>query len=89
MELGDFGTKLAQSVEPGSEFRFDYDFGDGWEHGVRVLARTAAAARPSTNGCSRSSPTPRTPITWSSPSGLGRPFDAAVFDPDSRTLPCG
>ena len=42
MELGDVGTKLAQLVEPGSGFRYDYDFGDGWEHDVRVLGRTRA-----------------------------------------------
>jgi hypothetical protein len=23
-------------------FRYDYDFGDGWEHDVRVVGRTAA-----------------------------------------------
>jgi hypothetical protein len=36
-EIGDLGTKLAEVVGPGSVFRYDYDFGDGWEHDVRVV----------------------------------------------------
>ena len=41
-ELGDVATKLADLVAPGVTFRYDYDFGDGWEHDVRVLRTTTA-----------------------------------------------
>jgi hypothetical protein len=41
-ELGDVHTKLADLVAPGDTFRYDYDFGDGWEHDVRVLRTTTA-----------------------------------------------
>jgi len=41
-ELGDVRTKLADLVAPGATFRYDYDFGDGWEHDVRVLRTTVA-----------------------------------------------
>ena len=41
-ELGDVATKLADLVAPAVTFRYDYDFGDGWEHDVRVL-RTPTA----------------------------------------------
>jgi Plasmid pRiA4b ORF-3-like protein len=41
-ELGDVRTKLVDLVTPGATFRYDYDFGDGWEHEVRVLRTTAA-----------------------------------------------
>ena len=41
-ELGDVRTKLADLVEPGVTFRYDYDFGDGWEHDVHVLGTTTA-----------------------------------------------
>ena len=39
-ELGDVRTQLADLVAPGVTFRYDYDFGDGWEHDVRVLRTT-------------------------------------------------
>jgi hypothetical protein len=39
-ELGDVHAKLADLVVPGDTFRYDYDFGDGWEHDVRVLRAT-------------------------------------------------
>jgi hypothetical protein len=39
-ELGDVRTKLADVAAPGLTFRYDYDFGDGWEHDVRVLGTT-------------------------------------------------
>jgi hypothetical protein len=42
-DLGDVRrTRLATLVEPGAFFRYDYDFGDGWEHDVRVTRRTTA-----------------------------------------------
>lgn len=41
-ELGDVDTSLADLVAPGATFRYDYDFGDGWEHDVRVLRTTTA-----------------------------------------------
>jgi hypothetical protein len=33
--------KVAQTVAPGDEFRFVFDFGDRWEHRCRVLAEKA------------------------------------------------
>ena len=35
-------TRLATLIEPGTVFRYDYDFGDGWEHDVHVVRRTTA-----------------------------------------------
>ena len=29
-------------AKPGAVFRYDYDFGDGWEHDVRVVRRTTS-----------------------------------------------
>lgn len=41
-ELGDVRTKLVDLVAPGATFRYDYDFGDGWEHDVVFLRTTTA-----------------------------------------------
>lgn len=41
-DLGSLATTLATVVEPGAVFRYDYDFGDGWEHDVRVVRRTTS-----------------------------------------------
>jgi hypothetical protein len=41
-ELGSLTTTLATVVDPGAVFRYDYDFGDGWEHDVRVVRRTTS-----------------------------------------------
>ena len=41
--MGDIDrTTLKAVIRPGMTFRYDYDFGDGWEHDVRVVGTTAA-----------------------------------------------
>jgi hypothetical protein len=35
-DLGDPRTVPVGSLPDGSVFRYDYDFGDGWEHDIRV-----------------------------------------------------
>jgi hypothetical protein len=35
-------TTLGAVIRPGMTFRYDYDFGDGWEHDVRVVGTTPA-----------------------------------------------
>ncbi len=43
-ELGDPRRVRLESVPDGTVFRWDYDFGDGWEHDVRVEGRRNAEA---------------------------------------------
>jgi hypothetical protein len=43
-ELGDPRRVDLESLADGTVFRWDYDFGDGWEHDVRVEARRTAEA---------------------------------------------
>lgn len=96
--LGDVATELAQLAEPGGAFRYDHDFGDGCEHDVRVLCRTADGAH-CLDGAGACPPEdcggppgyerllevltdPSHPEHAELTEWLGRPFDAAVFDPD-------
>lgn len=41
-DLGNVDTKLADLVGPGDTLGYTYDFGDSWEHAVRVLGTTTA-----------------------------------------------
>jgi mRNA-degrading endonuclease RelE of RelBE toxin-antitoxin system len=41
-DIGDLGTRLADVAGPGAVFRYDYDFGDGWEHDIRVVGTTTS-----------------------------------------------
>lgn len=43
-ELGDPRSVVVGSLPVGSSFRWDYDFGDGWEHDVRVESHGTAEA---------------------------------------------
>jgi hypothetical protein len=46
VDLGDPRLVRIGSLDEGTAFRWDYDFGDGWEHDVRVGAHRTAEARP-------------------------------------------
>ncbi len=43
-EIGDPRRVRLESIPDGTLFRWDYDFGDGWEHDVRVEGRRTAEA---------------------------------------------
>ena len=43
-ELGDPRSVTVGSLPDGTVLRYDYDFGDGWEHDVRVAAHRTAEA---------------------------------------------
>jgi hypothetical protein len=43
-ELGDPRSVRVGALADGTQFRWDYDFGDGWEHDVRVEGRRTAEA---------------------------------------------
>ena len=43
-DLGDPRTVTVGSLPDGTVFRYDYDFGDGWEHDVRVEGHRTAEA---------------------------------------------
>jgi hypothetical protein len=43
-DLGDPRLVRVGSLADGTAFRWDYDFGDGWEHDVRVEGRRTAQA---------------------------------------------
>ncbi|TQN42143.1 pRiA4b ORF-3-like protein [Blastococcus colisei] len=43
-DLGDPRAVIVGSMPDGTVFRYDYDFGDGWEHDVRVEGRRTAEA---------------------------------------------
>jgi len=53
-------VKVAQTVGPGDEFRFVFDFGDRWEHRCRVMAEKVDPREEWGPG-----PSPRQPVaTW-------------------------
>jgi hypothetical protein len=39
-ELDEFEVSVAQALKGQERFRYEYDFGDGWEHEVTIEART-------------------------------------------------
>jgi hypothetical protein len=43
-DLGDPRTLSLDSIHDGTVFRYDYDFGDGWEHDIRVESHRTAEA---------------------------------------------
>ena len=43
-DLEDPRTVTLGSIPDGTVFRYDYDFGDGWEHDIRVLSRRTTEA---------------------------------------------
>ena len=43
-DLGDPRAVTVGSIPDGTVFRYDYDFGDGWEHDIRVDGRRTAEA---------------------------------------------
>ncbi len=51
------GSRVAQTVGPGDEFRFVFDFGDRWEHRCRVLSEKADPREEWGSG-----PPPRQPV---------------------------
>lgn len=38
-EFSDVGTELRSVAKEGGTFRYHYDFGDGWQHDIRVVGR--------------------------------------------------